>query len=218
MSISCGIYNRGLVPWGFLLWEPFLICMICSGQLISLLWCSVELHGMHLKVGEWHSSVQWFSAHLVQVRLVSGHWDEMWLYFWHWLHVPGALMSLWILRLDPRCLKQPAPRIRWLAVLALLQKIFIFAYSCPFAPLSGFLIQVMWDMVFAAKLALPSSSWIPSLFMWNSTGMNLAITRYNLPNILMGWPKRVWRNCMPFCLIHTAASLKLASISSLIPQ
>src|SRR5882757_413548 len=125
-------------------------------------------------------------------------------------------MSLWILRLEPRCLKCPSSRRSWLADSAELQKIFTFANRWVSDLFSGFLIQLTRVMELGGRLALFSRSRAPSSFAWKTTGINRATTGNILPRIFTGCPTSFWRNCSQFCLIHIVASFVLASMRILL--
>src|SRR5258706_9783707 len=71
-----------------------------------------------------------------------------------------------------------------------------------------------WEIDSAGRLALFSSSRVPSAFVWNCTGMNCAITGYSLPRTLIGWPIRGCRTRIALALSQAAVSRVLVSMSS----
>ena len=179
------------------------------GQLALLVQCLDNPHGVHFVAVLVHDAKGCCPVQLVQVGKVSEQFAKMWPYFWQWLQVLGALVSLWVLSCDPRCLIWPSSIMRALAASAEVQRILRLVNCWVGLWLMGFFIHWTCDMELAGRLALVSNSCMLSLLMWKRTGMNHTITGYCLPNTSTGCLKRVLRKWLLFCLNHAMESFEV---------
>ncbi len=71
----CAVMKYGVSNSGFLV-KMATSCAMHSGHDTSLVWCSVEPHGVHLMLRAWHSLVWWGSPHFAHIAFADLHFGS----------------------------------------------------------------------------------------------------------------------------------------------